>query len=393
MQIFISVLGFILFISLVLIHELGHLVAARANGVKVEEFGLGLPPRLYGRKTKSGLLLSFNWLPLGGFVKLKGEHDGDTRPGSFGAASLGAKTKIMLAGVAVNLLAGLVILTLLAIIGMPQFINKNDYGQNQFAITSDTHVSKQEALLLYIEPDSPAAKAGIRTFDSITELKGSGQDFMIKNSDQLKEATTALAGKEVQINLKRGSQDLVKRLTLRSPAEIQASLKTNQPKGYLGVRPYNLSFTRSSWSAPVFAVGFSGQLIELTAKGLWHALGGLGSFIAGSVTGNHVARVNGQAEASSQVGGPVAIAKIISSSGSIGLNYMLAIIAIISLTLAFMNVLPIPALDGGRLFVMLISRALLKRPLSKGAEELIHGMGMLVLLGLMVLVTLVDLNR
>src|SRR5256885_16499048 len=97
-------IGIVLFISLVLVHEWGQFFMARRNGVEVEEFGLGFPPRAWSKKLKSGMRLSVNWLPLGGFVKMKGENDSDERKGSFGAASLWAKTKIMLAGVTMNLL-------------------------------------------------------------------------------------------------------------------------------------------------------------------------------------------------------------------------------------------------------------------------------------------------
>lgn len=393
MQVLISILGFILFIGLVLVHEWGHFIAARRNGVDVEEFGLGLPPRALGKKTKSGMILSLNWLPLGGFVKLKGEHDADMRKGSLGAASLLAKTKIMLAGVTMNLIVGLVILTTLALTGMPRLVNKADYGQDQFSVKSDTKISRQEALLIYIEPDSPAAKAGIQNFDVITKVSGGSKTYTINTPEQLATATNSLAGQTVTLTYKHSGQTLTKNVVLRSDKEVNASLKTDNPKGHLGVEPYQLVFTRSTWSAPVVAVGFTGQLIELTAKGLGHALAGLGSIIAGTATGNHIARVNGQAEASSQVGGPVAIFKILSGSGSLGLAYMLAIIALISLTLAFMNVLPIPALDGGRLAVMLVSRGIFKRPISRSAEERIHGTGMAVLLALIALITVVDVKR
>jgi regulator of sigma E protease len=393
MQILISVLAFILFIGLVLVHEWGHFFAARRNGVEVEEFGLGFPPRAYGKKTKSGMILSLNWLPLGGFVKLKGEHDSDERKGSFGAASLGAKTKIMLAGVTMNLLVGLALLTLLASIGMPQLINKADYGQDQFSVASDTKVSKQEVLLLYIEPGSPAANAGVKSFDVISSIGNQQKSYQVKTPQQLKDATQQLAGQKVDVGFKRNGQEIHKSLTLRSAADVQASIKSNNPKGNLGVQPYSLVFTKATWSSPVVAVGLTGQLIELTAKGLWHAVSGLGSIIAGTATNNHQARVNGQEVASSQVGGPIAIFKILSGSGSLGFNYMLAMIALISLTLAFMNVLPIPALDGGRLLVTLLSRGIFKRPLSRMAEERIHGTGMAVLLLLIGLITVVDVKR
>src|ERR1044071_4282268 len=103
MSIALLVVGILLFIGLVVVHEFGHFIMARRNGVKVEEFGIFFPPRLYKRKTKGGWLFSFNLIPLGGFVRLKGEHDSDTEPGTFGAATLWVKTKIMAAGVVMNL--------------------------------------------------------------------------------------------------------------------------------------------------------------------------------------------------------------------------------------------------------------------------------------------------
>src|SRR3954468_20380333 len=104
MQLLLFIFGVMMFAGLVLVHEFGHFIVARRNGVDVEEFGLGFPPRAMSKKTKNGMLLSMNWLPLGGFVKLKGEHDSDKAKGSFGAASLGAKTRILLAGVTANAL-------------------------------------------------------------------------------------------------------------------------------------------------------------------------------------------------------------------------------------------------------------------------------------------------
>src|SRR3982750_385966 len=104
MSLFLLILGLVLFIGLVVIHEWGHFIMARRNGVKVEEFGIFFPPRLFKHKTKGGWLFTINALPLGGFVRLKGEHDSDTDKGSFGAASVWAKTKIMGAGVVMNFL-------------------------------------------------------------------------------------------------------------------------------------------------------------------------------------------------------------------------------------------------------------------------------------------------
>ncbi|HLA49097.1 MAG TPA: site-2 protease family protein, partial [Candidatus Saccharimonadales bacterium] len=208
MQILLFVFGFLLFIGLILIHEWGHFIAARRNGVAVEEFGLGLPPRAWRKKIKSGVVISLNWLPLGGFVKLKGEHDSDDRPGSFGAASLLAKTKIMLAGVAANLLAGLLLLTIVALMGMPKLID------NQFQVASDAKIVHQKLVVVETNTDSPAQKAGLAPRDIIEQLSFSGQTYAINSPNDLQAATKQLAGQTVEIGLKRSGKTQTKTATL-----------------------------------------------------------------------------------------------------------------------------------------------------------------------------------
>jgi regulator of sigma E protease len=390
MQIFLFALAIILFIGLVVVHEWGHYVAAKRNGVDAEEFGLGIPPRVWSKKLKNGVLFSVNLLPLGGFVKLKGEHDSDTRKGAFGAASLGGKTKIMLAGVFMNLIVGLVLLTILALTGMPKLLDKN-YGApaDQFTVASDTKIAKQEVLVGTVQANSPAASLKFSNSDVIKSLN----NRQITSVADLQAATHAFAGQIVAVSYQHNGKTLTKSLRLRDRAEVQASLKTDSPKGYLGVSPVLLQIRRSTWSAPVVAVGFTGQLGWLTIQGLGHALGGLGSAIAGIFTGNHTARVNGQTEASAQVGGPVAIGAILWGYSYLGISFVLMIIAVISLLLALMNVLPIPALDGGRLFMILIARGIFKRPLRQAVEERAVAAGMAVLLVLIVLITIVDVKR
>ncbi len=387
MQLLLSIVAILLFISLILIHEWGHYIAARRAGVDVEEFGLGLPPRAFGRRLKSGLLLSINWLPIGGFVKLKGEHDSSTEKGSFGSVSLWSKSKIMLAGVTMNLLTGIFLLTVVAWIGTPKLID------NQFSVASDSKITHQEVRADTVQEGSPAASAGLQRRDIVVSLSSSGQVYIIKTSDQLMQATKSLAGQPAELTYIRNGETIKRDIMLRSTSEVEASKKTDTPKGHLGIVPVNLEVARSTWSAPIVAVGFTGQLIKLTAQGLWTAVSGLGSLIAGAVTGNSVARQNGQAQATDQVGGPLAIVSILWGSGDLGINFVLWIIAIISLTLAIMNILPIPALDGGRLAMILFSRKVLKKPLSKSSEEKITGIGMAFLLLLIVLITIVDIRR
>lgn len=387
MSIALLVLGILLFIGLVVVHEFGHFIVARRNGVEVEEFGIFFPPRLYTRETKSGWLFTINLIPLGGFVRLKGEHDSDTAKGTFGAATLGVKTKIMAAGVAMNLLTALVLFTIIALIGMPKIVD------NQFTVKSDTKPVSQEVLISYIEPGSPAAKGGLQTQDQINDISLSGYSpVAIDSSASLPKITKNFAGKTATVYYTRAGHQHQATVTLRTAEEVNASKKTDNPKGYLGIVPTDFSLRRSTWSAPVVAVGLSAQLTGLTFQGLGHALAGLGSLVAGSATGNTTARQHGQTAASDQVSGPVGIFVILKDGSLIGYQFMLFIIAYISLTLAIMNILPIPALDGGRLWITLVSRGL-KRPLSAKREEAINAAGFAVLIGLIIVITVVDVKR
>ncbi len=373
MSIVLLILGLILFVGLVVVHELGHFLAARRGGVDVEEFGIGFPPTAWSKKLKSGLLLSFNWLPLGGFVKLKGEHDSATAKGSFGSAPLGTKVKIMVAGVAMNLVTAFVLLTFLALVGMPKLI------ENQFTVASDTKVVKNQVLVGFVDEKSPASQAGLEVRDRLISMSRGQDTKAISSADQFPEVTEHFAGQEITLTVERKGEQKQLTTKLRTTQEVEASKKSGEAKGYLGVAPTELTIQRSTWSAPVVAVGFMKQLTVETFKGL------------GSALWNAV-RGNGK-EASSQVSGPVGIFVILKDGSILGYQFMLMIIAIISLTLAIMNVLPIPALDGGRLFVTLLFRKVLRRPLSQELEEKIHGTGFAALMLLFILITIVDVRR
>ncbi|HEX3568079.1 MAG TPA: M50 family metallopeptidase [Candidatus Saccharimonadales bacterium] len=372
MGIFLLVVGLILFVALVVVHEFGHFWIARRNGVEAEEFGIGFPPRAWSKKLKSGLVLSLNWLPIGGFVKLKGEHDADTEPGTFGAASFWSKTKIMLAGIGMNLLAAFVLFMILAWVGMPQLVN------DQFKVKSDTKIAHNEVLVGYVESNSPAGHIGLKTRDQITAIGPAGHETKITDATQMATVTQAYANQKVTVDYLRNGQPQTATTTLRSKATVEEGKKTNHPKGYLGVAPTEYTLTRATWSAPVQALGTMWQFTALTFKGLWVAVSSL-------LQGN-------TAQASAQVSGPVGIFVILKDGSLLGYQFMLLIIAVISLTLAVMNVLPIPALDGGHLFVMLIAR-LLRKPLTQRVEEWVYGVSYVFLLGLVALITVVDVRR
>lgn len=367
-------LGLFLFVCLVIVHECGHMIAARRGGVEVEEFGLGFPPKLWSKKLKSKMLLSINALPLGGFVKLKGEHDADTAPHSYGAAPLKTKVKIMTAGVAMNLLTAVVILTGLAIVGMPKLVD------NQFTVSSDTVVSQRDVLVAGVEEGSPAAKAGLQTRDRLIAFNSMPCSTpycdQVSSVEDVYNNTKPFEGLETSIKYERdGVIMTTPTIVLRSTAEVEAAKGS---KGYLGITPTEFVIQRSTWSAPIVAVGTAAQFTKLTLQGIGTAL---------------VDVVSGHAnKAAAQVSGPVGIFVLIKDGTTLGFRFILMIIAIISLTLAIMNILPIPALDGGRLFVTLLYRAM-KKPLRPETEEKIHGIGFAVLMLLFVLITVVDIRR
>ncbi len=372
MSILLLILGIVLFVGLVVVHEFGHFLAARRNGVDVEEFGIGFPPRAWSKKTKDGFIFSLNWLPIGGFVRLKGESDAATESGTLGAASTWAKTQIMLAGVGMNLLMAFILLTALAWIGLPKFI------ENQFTVKGDTQVVRNDVLIGYLEPGSPASKGGLQARDKLLSIGAGNKTEPIKDASDLPGLTEKYAGQKVGIAYERKGQQQDTTLQLRSKQEVEASKKTSEPKGYMGVSPAELTLTRSTWSAPIVGAGLIGQFTAATFQGL-------GTMLAAIFQGQG-------SKAAEQVSGPVGIVVLLKDGSLLGYEFVLMIIAIISLTLAIMNVLPIPALDGGRLFMVLLSR-LFGKQMSQEMEERIVGASFVFLLFLIVMVTVVDVKR
>jgi regulator of sigma E protease len=386
MSVLLLILGILLFVGLVVLHELGHFLVARRNGVEVEEFGIGFPPRAWKRQTKAGYIFSLNWLPIGGFVRLKGENDAATAKGSFGAASFKAKTKIMLAGVGMNLLAAFVIFTALAWIGMPQLID------NQFTVKSDTKIIHREVLVGYIEPGSPAAKSGLQTRDKLISITvpqatsylektgdtiakdvdpGASVTQPISSAATLPKITKLHAGETVTLAYERDGRQHTATATLRTAEEAKGA-------GYLGLSPAEFTMTRATWSAPVQSAGLIGQFTAATFKGL-------GTAVSALFQGD-------TAKASEQVSGPVGIVVVLRDGSLLGYQFVLLIIGLISLSLAIMNILPIPALDGGRFYVLLLSR-LFGRRLSQEMEERIVGTSFVFLIVLIILITIVDVRR
>lgn len=359
MMIFVAL---VFFVILIVVHEYGHFLAAKRNGVEVEEFGIGFPPKVVGKTFGKGIWRSYytlNLLPLGGFVRLKGEADADKGKGTYGAASFWAKTKIILAGVFMNLIVAWIIFTTLAITGIPSLV------ENQFSRDSATPVKEFVAVGLVSE-GTPAEQSGLEVGDRIESIGG----IEIRTSDDLFSATEQFAGTEVEIAYLRDG------IAAQTTAQLNDG-EDDEP--FLGVGPAEIDVKQYPiWEAPIVGAGTTLQLAGETYKGL----GRLVSDVAGGDF----------SEAADNVSGPVGIFVILNNASEFGFEFLIFFIGIISLTLAVMNALPIPALDGGKLFVSGLFKVI-KKPLSKDLETAIHGTGFAVLMILILLISYVDVQR
>ena len=378
------IIGLISLTFLVAIHELGHALAAKKNGVKLKEYAIGFPPRIKSFKARTdkilpkGTKISIGAIPIGGFVRLQGEYDSDSKKGDYGAASFWGKTQILFAGVAMNWLVAFVIFTILAISGMPKLL------PNQFYLSSDAKISGGGVQVSVISKDSPAEKAGLNNNDTLLEFNGK----KVENSTKIRQDLKNNAGKTVSLKVSRNGKELSKNVKLNEKGN----------NGFLGaVLSDGMQKIHSTWSAPIVGLGTTAQFTGETFKGVGELFVNFFGGIFEKVIPNSDSQKNANAQlskAGESVSGPVmVIGGIFPNIVSMGMDIILMLTAIISISLACMNVLPIPALDGGRWFMTFIFRILLKKPLSKELEENINGWSFMILMGLSVLVIILDFGK
>ncbi len=348
----LSIFGILLVLSvLILIHEFGHYLAAKKAGVWVEEFGFGLPPRAIGKKIGE-TVYSLNWLPFGGFVRLHGEmsEEGVTSPKrSFMGKSKRVRAGIVVAGIFMNFILAIFCFSIVySFLGIP----------------------KEQGFVQVVEvtKDSPAAEIGIAPNDIITSFN----KVQVKKSDDFTALTKENAGKRVNLEVKRGSEALRFSTTLRqNPAD---------GRSFLGI----IVTSETTYYPPVWQRPFYGAYYGLIAsyqttisvfQGLWGVASGIG---------------HGQAPKDTV--GPVGILAIIYIVLKQGILPVLNLMGLISINLAVLNVLPIPALDGGRLFFIGIEAVFGKKVLPK-VEAAFHSAGFVILIALIFLISFFDVKR
>ncbi|NTU46315.1 site-2 protease family protein [Candidatus Roizmanbacteria bacterium] len=353
-----GILVFIIVLALlVLIHEFGHFIVAKKNGILVEEFGFGFPPRIFGIKIGE-TLYSINLLPIGGFVKVYGEeyHEGTSvDPKLKGRAFINKKpwqkASVIVAGVIMNFLLGWVLISYLFTQGVPSPTGK--------------------VIVEKVTPNSPAQVVGLQSKDSIVRFTDATKTYPITSTKDLISTVSLLGNKEVTLIYKtpQGEEKKVLITPRKNPPQGQ---------GALGITIYEeTAIKKYPWyEAPIKGLTYA---YSLTSE-IVHQLG---LTLAKLVTGN-----GGQVE----VTGPVGIAQYTGKAVQYGSNAVIELIALLSLNLAVINILPFPALDGGRL-VFIVYEWISRRRVNQKFEQYLNLAGFAILIGLTVLVTANDIIK
>ena len=344
---------------LILLHELGHFYFAKKFGVNVEEFGMFLPPRIWGKKIGE-TIYSINWIPFGGFVKMQGEDNNNQKePRSFASKPIWQRAVIIAAGVVSFWLISVVILSGVFMSGAVEAVDDNDPAANA------------RVQIISVVADSPAFSAGIKTGDIVKSVKVGGEITPVDKVAQVQEAAADFGGREMILEIERAGNVL----------EIALTPRENPPAGE-GAMGVGLMRTAQKSYSFFSAIGNG-------AVATWRMT--LGVFDGwGQIIGRLVKK-EGMPPGAELVG-PIGIVGLMSDQAQMGWNYYLQFVAMISVYLAVLNALPIPALDGGRL-IFLALEAIRRKPVSEKIEQSLTAVFYGLLMVLMLFVIVKDIIR
>lgn len=328
-----AIYAIIIFCILILAHEFGHFITAKAVGIRVNQFALGMGPKLF-QFGKGETLYSLRAFPIGGYVKMEGEDEESEDPRGFNNKGFWAKTLVIVAGSAMNVVLAVLIVAIMAM------------SMGVYTTTLDA-----------VAPDSPAAVAGLQAGDKILSIDGE----KVSTWSDITDAIGASEGEEMAFTVKRSGAVL----------ELTAAAAYDEEEGrwLMGVT------TRVSHGP--------GKALVAGVVGCWGIMVAMVDYLGVLFTGG------GSME---DLVGPVGIVAMIGEQSRAGLAYVANFTALISLNLAIINMLPLPALDGGRLLFLIIRR-LTGKTISDDTEGKIHFVGILLLFGLMIYLVFQDVGR
>jgi regulator of sigma E protease len=357
-----ALLVIVILVLLIVVHELGHFLVAKWTKVRVEEFGIGYPPRAFLIGKWGNTEYTLNWLPFGGFVRLYGDDgDLDHGKGSINDAKRYVQALILIAGVTANALLAWFLFTGALVLGVPTLVDTPREGEKVHLLVSD------------IVPGSPAASSGIAQGDEILmamDTKGEKPEALTPNG--LMEFVKERGGKEISLTYQHG--EAVKVVVLQ-PANAVVPDAAGRPALGVGLA----LVANRSWSVP--AALYESFFITINAfKTTAKSLGGI---LAGIFTG--------KADLTDIVG-PVGLISVVHIASENGIGNVLKLAAFISVNLAIINMIPIPALDGGRL-VILGFEAIRRKKISRLGVQLLNGLSIVFVAVLMIVVTYQDIAR
>lgn len=349
---FIVVIGLLIFV-----HEFGHFFAAKRHGVRVDEFGFGFPPRIFGIK-RGETLYSINWIPLGGFVRIKGESGDDAKDkDSFAAKSVGVRAIILTAGVVMNLVLAWALLSFGYMIGLPQVAED---------LSGLATVRDQRFQVMQVLPESPATSAGLEAGDAVIAVDGTSVDSV----EGFREYTGSHLDVPIALTVERAGELETFEVT---PAQLEGL-----PQPGIGIALVSTGIVSYPvWYAPV--------------QGLY-ATYGLTSQILSAFAGL-VVDLFATRQVDVEFSGPLGIAVITGEVAALGFRHLLQFVALLSINLAVINILPIPALDGGRFAFLLMEWVRRGKPVNRRIEVTAHNIGFSLLILLIVVITYRDFVR
>ena len=355
---------------LILTHEFGHFITAKWGKIRVDEFGLGLPPRVWGFKWGE-TIYSLNWLPFGGFVKIFGEDPNEENiSGPDSARSFVNRPKWLQAidlasGVSLNLVLAWILISVNLMIGMPVATDGIPVGMN---------IRNESLSIVNVLKGSPAAKGGLETGDKLISLRAGKEKISDLSANSVREFVKKFPGQEVRVEyLRGGATSSTSTIAIVIPHADNAS-----SSAMIGIAMQKIGLVSVSWwQAPYYGLIFTYHLIVNTFNSFVGFFGSVWAEGRGAL---------------GAVAGPIGIYSLMNDATRMGIVYLLNFMAIISVNLAIINLLPFPALDGGRLLFVVIE-AVIRRPLNPKVASALNMVGFILLILLMIVIAVSDILK